>query len=80
MLTGLRDFLLSAVSKLATYSVGTGDPFAVEEEVGREADQFSPSSTEVKDPLICTSSLPYMFMAWCLTKPKDNFTFLFIKR
>jgi hypothetical protein len=35
---------------------------------GREVDNSPPSSAEVKYPSSCTSSPPYVFMAWCLFK------------
>jgi hypothetical protein len=45
---------------------------------GREADHSPPSSAEVKNALRYTSTPPYVFMAWCLVKHRDNFTFTFI--
>jgi hypothetical protein len=42
---------------------------------GREADHSSPSSAEVKDALSYTSTSQYVFVAWCLVKHKDKFTF-----
>jgi hypothetical protein len=46
---------------------------------GREADHSPPSSTEVKR---ITGAIPpfppYVFMAWCLVKHRDNFTFNFV--
>jgi hypothetical protein len=43
---------------------------------GREADHSSPSSAEVKNAGSYTSTPQYVFMAWCLVKHRDNFTFL----
>jgi hypothetical protein len=40
---------------------------------GREADHSPPSNTEVKNAWSYTSSPPYVFMAWCLVKHRDNF-------
>jgi hypothetical protein len=40
---------------------------------GREADHSPPSSAEVKEWV----ELYLHFMAWCLFKHKDNFTFYF---
>jgi hypothetical protein len=37
-----------------------------------EAGSFT---TEVKDAWGLTSTPPYAFMTWCLSKYKDNFTF-----
>jgi hypothetical protein len=33
-----------------------------------------PYSAEVKNACSCTSTYPYVFMAWCLFTHKDNFT------
>jgi hypothetical protein len=42
---------------------------------GREADHSSPSSAEVKNVWTYTSTPQYVFLAWCLVKYRDNFTF-----
>jgi hypothetical protein len=42
---------------------------------GREADHSLPSSAEVKNAWSYTSTPQYFFMAWCLVKHRDNFTF-----
>jgi len=39
----------------------------------READHSLQSSAEVKNAWIYTSTLPYVFMVWCLVKPRDSF-------
>jgi hypothetical protein len=41
---------------------------------GREADHSPPSSAEVS-AWSCTCTPQYVFMAWCLVKHRDNFTF-----
>jgi hypothetical protein len=41
---------------------------------GREADHSPPSSAEVKRIWIHTSTSPWVLMAWCLIKQRDNFT------
>jgi hypothetical protein len=46
---------------------------------GREADHLPPSSAEVKNAWTIPPLLQYVFMAWCLVKHRDNFTFTFIK-
>jgi hypothetical protein len=46
---------------------------------GREADHSPPSSAEVKNVWRYTSTPPYVFMAWCLVKQRDNFTFTILK-
>jgi len=42
---------------------------------GCEAEYSPPSSTEVKNMWSCTSTSPYVFIALCLMKHKDYFTF-----
>jgi hypothetical protein len=42
---------------------------------GHEADHSPPSSAEVKNSWSYTSTPQYVFMAWCLLKHRDNFTF-----
>jgi hypothetical protein len=44
---------------------------------GCEADHSPPSSAEVKNAWSYTSTPQYVFMAWCLVKHRDNFTFTF---
>jgi hypothetical protein len=44
----------------------------------READHSPPSSAESRNVWSYTSTPQYIFMAWCLVKHKDNFTFTFI--
>jgi hypothetical protein len=41
----------------------------------READHSPPSNAEVKNAWSYTSTPQYVFMAWCLVKHGDNFTF-----
>jgi hypothetical protein len=43
---------------------------------GLEADYSPPTSAEVKNMWIYTSTPPYAFMAQCLVKHRDNFTFI----
>jgi hypothetical protein len=42
---------------------------------GCEADHLLPSSAEVKNVCRYNSTPPYVFMAWCLAKYRDSFTF-----
>jgi hypothetical protein len=44
--------------------------------LGREPDHSPPSNAEVKNAWSYTSTPQYVFMAWCLVKHRDNFTFL----
>jgi hypothetical protein len=44
---------------------------------GREADHSPPSSAEVKNAWSYISTPQYVFIAWCLVKHKDKFTFTF---
>jgi hypothetical protein len=41
---------------------------------GCEADHSFPTSAMANNACSITSTLPYTFMAWCLTKHSDNFT------
>jgi hypothetical protein len=43
----------------------------------READHSPPTSSKVKNAWCYTSTPQYVFMAWCLVKNRDNFTFIF---
>jgi hypothetical protein len=43
--------------------------------LGREADHSPPSSAEVKNAWSYTPLPQYIFMAWCLVKHRDSFTF-----
>jgi hypothetical protein len=45
--------------------------------LGHEADHSPPSSAKVKNVWSYTSTPQYFFMAWCLVKHRDNFTFTF---
>jgi hypothetical protein len=47
---------------------------------GREADHSSPPIAEVKNAWSYASTPPYIFMAWCLVKHRDNFTLTFTFR
>jgi hypothetical protein len=42
----------------------------------REAEHSPPSSAQVKNSWSYASTPQYVFMAWCLVKHRDNFTFL----
>jgi len=41
---------------------------------GHEADYSPQFSAEIKNVWSYTSTIPYVFMAWCLVKHSDNFT------
>jgi hypothetical protein len=43
--------------------------------LGHEADHSPLSSAKVKKAWSYTSTPPYVFIAWCLVKHRDNFTF-----
>jgi hypothetical protein len=51
----------------ASYTMGTGCSFPVVKWLGREPDHSPPTSDEVKKIWIYTSTLPYAFMAQCLS-------------
>jgi hypothetical protein len=44
---------------------------------GREAYHSLPSNAEVKNAWCCISTLPCVFIAWCLIKYREYFTFTF---
>jgi hypothetical protein len=58
-----------------SYSMGTRGFSLGVKRPGREADHSPPSSAEVKYAWSYTSTPQYVFMAWCLVKQRDNFTF-----
>jgi hypothetical protein len=61
----------------ASYLIGTTGSFLGSKELEREADHSPPSNAEVKNAWSYTSTPQYAFMAWCLVKHRDNFTFTF---
>jgi len=58
----------------ATYIMGTRL-----KRTGRQVDHSPPSTTELKHTWNYTSTLQYAFMAWCLVKYRNNFTFTFVR-
>jgi hypothetical protein len=57
-----------------------GAPSSRVKRPGREADRSHPSSAEVKNAWRYYTSTPqYVFMAWCLVKHRDNFTFTILR-
>jgi hypothetical protein len=60
-----------------SYPMGTGGNSPRVKMLGREADHSPLSSAEFKNAWSCTSTPPYIFMAWYLFKHRDNFTFTF---
>jgi hypothetical protein len=74
---GRRFFLLLSVQtgpggQATTYRMGTGSSFTG----GSEADHSSPSSAEDMNAWSYASTVSYVFMAWCLIKHRDKFTFI----
>jgi hypothetical protein len=59
----------------ASYPMGTRDTFMGVKQPGREADHSPPSSAEVKECVELYLHSQYAFMACCLVKHRDNFTF-----
>jgi hypothetical protein len=54
-------------------------PFSPEvKRLQREADHSPPSDTEVKNAWGYTSTSPCVFIAWCVVKHWENFTFTLI--
>jgi hypothetical protein len=80
---GLRIFLFTTASRTALRPIKPPIqwvPGAVSLGVkrrGREADHSPPSSAEVKNAWSLPPLPQYAFMAWCLVKHRDNFTFTF---
>jgi hypothetical protein len=80
---GLGIFLFTTVSTTALGPTQPpihwvpGAPSLGVKRSGREADHSPPSSAEVKRGALLPL-LQYVFMAWCLVKHRDNFTFTFI--
>jgi hypothetical protein len=77
---GLGIFLFTTVSRTA---LGPTQPpiqwipgvFPGVKQLGREADHSPPTSAGVKNAWNYTFTSQYTFMAWCLVKHRDNFTF-----
>jgi hypothetical protein len=57
-----------------SYPMGTGSPYFWDKAAG-ECRWPLPSSAEIKNAWSYTSTPQYVFMAWCLVKHRDNFTF-----
>jgi hypothetical protein len=55
--------------------MGTGGSSLGVKRPERDTDHSYSSSAEVKNAKSYTSTLPYVFMAWCLVKHRGNFTF-----
>jgi hypothetical protein len=59
----------------APYPMGIADPSLEVKRPWREADNSSPSVAEVKNVWRCTFTPQYVFIAWCLVKHRNYFTF-----
>jgi hypothetical protein len=57
-----------------SYPMGTGALSLGMKRPGREADDSPPSSAEIKNAWSYTSTPPYVFMAWCVVKHRNNST------
>jgi hypothetical protein len=71
----LHRFQNSSESHPVFCPLGTRASFPGERRLGREADHSPPSRAEVKNAWCYTSTPQYIFMAWCLVKHRNNFTF-----
>jgi hypothetical protein len=58
-----------------SYPMGIRGTFFGVKRPGHEADHSPPSSAEVKECVELYLHSHYAFMAWCLIKHRDNFTF-----
>jgi hypothetical protein len=54
---------------------GTRGSLAGDKTAGHEADHSLPFSAQIKNSRKYNSPATYNFMAWCLIKGRDNFTF-----
>jgi hypothetical protein len=71
-----RDFFsLRYRVQIGSYPMGTGGSFPDVKRLGHEANHSPPSSAENRNAQIYTSTPPYVFIAWCLVKHRDNFIF-----
>jgi len=61
----------------ASYPAGTVGSYPGVKRLGREAFHSPTPNAEVKNTWSYTFAHPYVFLAWCLFKHKDNFTFTF---
>jgi hypothetical protein len=68
---GLGIFIFTIVSRLA---LGSTQP-PIRMAARGEADHSPPSSSDFKNTRSYTFTLPHAFMAWCLFKHRDKFTF-----
>jgi hypothetical protein len=68
-----------SVSHPASYPMGTRGPSPGLKQLEREADHLSISSDKVKNAWSFISTPPYVFVAWCLIKDRDNLTLRNIK-
>jgi hypothetical protein len=59
----------------ASYTMGTAALSPEVKRPEREVDHSPPSSAVVNNAWSYTSTPQYVFMAWCLDKPRDNFIF-----
>jgi hypothetical protein len=67
-----------SVAHPTSYSMGTRALSLGVKRPEREADHSPPSSTEVKECVELYLHSLYAFMAWCLVKHRNNFTFALI--
>jgi hypothetical protein len=71
---------MGVVRHPVSYPTGTRYPFPGVKRPAREADHSPPSSAEVKNAWSYNSTPQYVFIAWCLVKHRDNFTFTSVPR
>jgi hypothetical protein len=76
---GAENFQNGSEAHPASYPMGATGSFPRVKRSEREADHSPPSTAEVTNVYGYTSTPQYVFMAWCLVKYRDNFTFTFYK-
>jgi hypothetical protein len=64
-------------AQLASYTMGTEDSYPEGKTAGAWSWPLTSTSAEVQYAWRYTSTPQYVFMAWCLVKHRDNFTFTF---
>jgi hypothetical protein len=69
----LHRILISLRANPASYPMGTGGSSPWVKQAGCEADHSSLPGAEVKNVRSYTSTPQYVFMEWCLVKPRDKY-------
>jgi hypothetical protein len=68
-------FQAGSGARPVSYPTGNRGCYSGGKTAGYEANHSPPSTAEVKNACSCNSTLPFVFLAWCLVKYRDNFTY-----